>query len=153
VGWREITAAGHGVHLVHPPVPARSVSHSLRAYPAALLGPPPDQRWRRLRAEPGNGPGAGATIHLSRGDPVSRWVAAADRKLEGLVGGALTPLRGALPMLLRVGARRGPCNCSRARARRGTRCTARSWEDGDGRVHRWPPRPSTRRDHRRRDRD
>jgi nickel/cobalt exporter len=31
VGWREITAAGHGVHIVHPPVPVRSVTNSLRS--------------------------------------------------------------------------------------------------------------------------
>ena len=100
VGWREITAAGHGVHLLHPPVPARSVSHSLRSYPADLLGSPLDQRSARLRAEPGDGPGGGAAIQLNRGDPVSRWVAAADRKLEGLVGGRLTPLVGVLGVVL-----------------------------------------------------
>src|SRR5262244_3104003 len=43
---------------------------------------------------------ASATIHLSRGDPVSRWVAEADRTLERLVGGHLTPLVGALAVLL-----------------------------------------------------
>ena len=100
IGWREITAAGHGVHIVNPPVPARSVSDSLRSYPADLLGSPLDQRSARLQVEPGDAPGAGATIHLSRGDPVSRWVAAADRKLEGLVGGRLTPLVGVLAVLL-----------------------------------------------------
>jgi nickel/cobalt transporter (NicO) family protein len=100
IGWREITAAGHGVHLENPLVPARSVSHSLRAYPADLLGSPLDQRAARLQVEPGDGPGAGATVHMSRGDPVSRWVAQADRKLEGLVGGRLTPLVGALAVLL-----------------------------------------------------
>jgi nickel/cobalt transporter (NicO) family protein len=100
IGWREITAAGHGVHIVNPPVPARSVSDSLRSYPADLLGSPLDQRSARLQVEPGDAPGAGATIHLSRGDPVSRWVAAADRKLEGLVGGHLTPLVGVLAVLL-----------------------------------------------------
>jgi nickel/cobalt transporter (NicO) family protein len=100
VGWREITAAGHGVHIVNPPVPARSVSHSLRSYPADLLGSPLDQRSARLQVEPGDEPSAGATIHMSRGDPVSRWVALADRKLEGLVGGHLTPLVGALAVLL-----------------------------------------------------
>jgi ABC-type nickel/cobalt efflux system permease component RcnA len=100
VGWREITAAGHGVHLVNPSVPARSVSHSLRSYPADLLGSPLDQRSARLRVEPGDEPSAGATIQVSRGDPVSRWVAEADRKLEGLVGGHLTPLVGALAVLL-----------------------------------------------------
>ena len=100
IGWREITAVGRGVHIVNPPVPAHSVSDWLRSYPTDLLGSPLDQRSARLQAEPGDEPSAGATIHLSRGDPVSRWVAAADRKLEGLVGGRLTPLVGALAMLL-----------------------------------------------------
>src|SRR5215813_2454783 len=100
IGWREITAAGHGVHLVNPSVPARSVSDSLRSYPTDLLGSPLDQRSAQLRVEPGDGPGAGATIHLSRGDPVSRWVAQADRTLERLVGGHLTPFVGALAVLL-----------------------------------------------------
>src|SRR5262249_25026105 len=36
IGWREITAAGHGVHIVNPPVPARSASDSLRSYPTDL---------------------------------------------------------------------------------------------------------------------
>jgi nickel/cobalt transporter (NicO) family protein len=100
VGWREITAAGHGVHMVNPAVPARSVSHSLRSYPADLLGSPLDQRSARLQVEPGDAPSTGAAIHASGGDPVSRWVAQADRKLEGLVGGRLTPLVGALAVLL-----------------------------------------------------
>jgi ABC-type nickel/cobalt efflux system permease component RcnA len=100
IGWREITAAGHGVHLVHSPVPARSVSDSLRSYPADLLGSPLSQRSARLRVEPGSGPGTGATAHVSRGDPVSRWVAGADRMLERLVGGHLTPLIGVLAVLL-----------------------------------------------------
>ena len=100
IGWREITAAGHGVHLVNPPVPARSVSGSLRSYPTDLLGAPLDQRSARLQVEPGDGPSAGATIQLSRGDPVSRWVAEADRALERLVGGHLTPLVGVLAVLL-----------------------------------------------------
>ncbi len=100
VGWREITAAGHEVHIVNPPVPARSVSDSLRSYPTDLLGSPLDQRSARLQVEPGEAPSAGAAIHVSRGDPVSRWVAAADRKLEGLVGGRLTPFVGALAVLL-----------------------------------------------------
>ena len=100
IGWREITAAGHGVRIVHPPVPVRSVTNSLRSYPADLLGSPLDQRSARLRVEPGDGPGAGATIHLSGGDPVSRWVAQADRVLERLVGGHLTPFVGALAVLL-----------------------------------------------------
>src|SRR5262249_56795126 len=105
IGWREITAAGHGVHLVNPSVPARSVSHSLRSYPADLLGSPLDQRSAQLQVEPGDGPNAGATVHLSRGDPVSRWVAEADRTLERLVGGHLTPLVGALAVFLALALR------------------------------------------------
>ncbi|HSR84938.1 MAG TPA: High-affinity nickel-transporter [Streptosporangiaceae bacterium] len=100
IGWREITATGHGVRIVNSPVPARSVSDSLRSYPADLLGSPLDQRSARLHVEPGNAPSAGSTIHLSSGDPVSRWVARADRMLERLVGGRLTPLVGALAVLL-----------------------------------------------------
>ena len=100
IGWREITAAGHGVHLVHPPVPVRSITNSLRSYPADLLGSPLDQRSARLQVEPGDGPAAGATIRVSGGDPVSRWVAQADRALERLVGGHLTPFVGALAVLL-----------------------------------------------------
>lgn len=100
VGWREITAAGHGVRIVNPPVPVRSVSDSLRSYPTDLLGSPLDQRSARLQVEPGDGPSAGATIHVNRGDPVSRWVAEADRTLERLVGGHLTPFVGALAVLL-----------------------------------------------------
>jgi nickel/cobalt transporter (NicO) family protein len=100
IGWREITAAGHGVHIVNPSVPVSSVSDSLRSYPADLLGSPLDQRSARLHVEPGDGPSAGAAIHLSQGDPVSRWVAEADRTLERLVGGHLTPLVGALAVVL-----------------------------------------------------
>jgi ABC-type nickel/cobalt efflux system permease component RcnA len=100
IGWREITAAGHGVHIVRSPVAARSVSNSLRSYPADLLGSPLDQRSARLQVEPGDAPAAGATIHLNGGDPVSRWVAQADRALERLVGGHLTPFVGALAVLL-----------------------------------------------------
>jgi nickel/cobalt exporter len=100
IGWREITAAGHGVHIAHSPVPVRSVTHSLRSYPADLLGSPLDQRSARLQVEPGDGPGAGAAIQVSGGDPVSRWVAQADRALERLVGGHLTPFVGALAVLL-----------------------------------------------------
>ena len=100
IGWREITAAGHGVHIVNPSVPARSVSDSLRLYPTDLLGSPLDQRSARLHVEPGDEASAGATVHLSGGDPVSRWVAEADRALERLVGARLTPFVGALAVLL-----------------------------------------------------
>jgi nickel/cobalt transporter (NicO) family protein len=101
IGWRELTATGHGVHPVDPPIPARSVTDELRAYPTDLLGSPLDQRSARLRVDPGDGPAAlGPTTHLQRGDPVSRWIASADRTLERLVGDRLTPLVGVLAVAL-----------------------------------------------------
>ena len=100
VGWREITAAGHDVRILHSPVPVRSVSHSLLSYPTDLLGSPLNQLSALLHVKPGNAAGAGPSVHVSGGDPVSRWVAQADRKLEALVGGHLTPLVGALAILL-----------------------------------------------------
>jgi ABC-type nickel/cobalt efflux system permease component RcnA len=100
VGWREITAAGHDVRILHSPVPVRSVSHSLLSYPTDLLGSPLNQRSARLHVKPGAADGTGATVHISGGDPVSRWVAQADRRLEALVGGHLTPFVGALAVLL-----------------------------------------------------
>jgi ABC-type nickel/cobalt efflux system permease component RcnA len=101
IGWRELTATGHGVHPVNPSIPARSPSDALRSYPADLLGSPLDQRSARLRVEPGDGPVApGPKTHLNRGDPVSRWIASADRSLERLVGDRLTPLIGMLGVVL-----------------------------------------------------
>jgi ABC-type nickel/cobalt efflux system permease component RcnA len=101
IGWRELTATGHGVHPVDPPIPARSVTDELRAYPTDLLGSPLDQRSARLRVDPGDGPAAlGPKTHLQRGDPVSRWIASADRTLERLVGDRLTPLVGVLAVAL-----------------------------------------------------
>ncbi|HEY7010857.1 MAG TPA: sulfite exporter TauE/SafE family protein [Jatrophihabitantaceae bacterium] len=101
IGWRELTAAGHGVHAVDPPIPARSVTRELRSYPTDLLGSPLDQRTARLHVEPGDGPASsGPTSSVNRGDPVSRWIASADRALERLVGGRLTPLVGLLAVVL-----------------------------------------------------
>jgi len=101
IGWRELTATGHGVHPVDPSIPARSPSDALRSYPADLLGSPLDQRSARLRVEPGDGPAAlGPNSHVNRGDPVSRFIASADRTLEGLVGDRLTPLIGLLGVVL-----------------------------------------------------
>lgn len=101
IGWRELTATGHGVHPVDPSIPARSPSDELRSYPTDLLGSPLDQRSAELRVEPGDGPAAlGPKTHVSPGDPVSRWIASADRALEGLVGDRLTPLIGMLGVVL-----------------------------------------------------
>src|SRR2546430_15154769 len=100
IGWREITAAWHGGHIVNPSVPARSVTDSMRSYPADLLGSPLRQRSARPHVQPGDEVSTGATVHLSGGDPVSRWGAEADRALERLVDGRLTPFVGALAVLL-----------------------------------------------------
>jgi ABC-type nickel/cobalt efflux system permease component RcnA len=101
IGWRELTATGHGVHPVDPPIPARSVSDGLRTYPTDLLGSPLDQRSARLRVEPGDGTAAlGPATRANPEDPVSRWVAGADRALERLVGARLTPLVGLLAVVL-----------------------------------------------------
>ena len=101
IGWRELTATGHGVHPIDPPIPARSATDDLRSYPTDLLGSPLNQRSARLRVEPGDGAAAlGPTTHLQRGDPVSRWIASADRTLERLVGDRLTPLVGILAVAL-----------------------------------------------------
>lgn len=53
LGWYEITAVAHGVHLAHPPVPATSVSHELRAYPRGRVGEPLHQRSVHLDVRPG----------------------------------------------------------------------------------------------------
>lgn len=44
IGWREITATGVGVSLPGSPVPARSISDELRAYPEDLLTDPLEVR-------------------------------------------------------------------------------------------------------------
>src|SRR5262249_1681355 len=44
VGWREMTAVGHGVRLIDSALPAHSISGGLRAYPQDLLSSPLDVR-------------------------------------------------------------------------------------------------------------
>ena len=101
IGWRELIATGHGVHPVDPSIPTRSVTDGLRSYPADLLGSPLDQRSAELRVEPGDGPAVvGPAPGAKRGDPLSRWIAGADKVLERLVGGRLTPLVGLLAVVL-----------------------------------------------------
>ena len=104
VGWRELTATATGVHLVDSPLPARSVSDELRAYPADLLSSALDQRSATLRVAPGEaaaapGPAAGAR---PGGDALSRWTAAAERRFQVVAGGRLTPLVTVLAVLLAV---------------------------------------------------
>jgi nickel/cobalt transporter (NicO) family protein len=107
VGWREITARGDGVRLLDPPVPATSVSDELRSYPRDLLASALDVRSATLRLEPGAGTGGGTAAGISAavpppaGDRVTRWLAAADRRLENVAGGPhLTLTVGLLALLL-----------------------------------------------------
>jgi ABC-type nickel/cobalt efflux system permease component RcnA len=103
VGWREMTAVGHGVRLVDSPLPASSVSGNLSIYPADLLSSPLDVRSAQLTAEPGEGGSAAAsgTPKRAKASAVTRWTAGAEQVLRNLVGGRhLTPLIGVLAVLL-----------------------------------------------------
>jgi nickel/cobalt transporter (NicO) family protein len=102
VGWREMTAVGHGVRLVDSPLPTRSVSGGLRSYPQDLLSSPLDVRSARLRAEPGEGGSTSMAGSFAPSKPsgLTAWTAGAEARLRGLVGGHLTPLVGLLAVLL-----------------------------------------------------
>ena len=101
IGWREMVAVGHGVHIVNSPLPDRSPSDALLSYPTDLLGSPLHQTSAQLRVQPGDGPAtSGAAATAATGNPVTRWVASADRRLERMVGGHLTPIVGLLAVLL-----------------------------------------------------
>ena len=104
VGWHEITAVGDGVRLLDPPVPGESLSDELRSYPDDLLLSPLDQRSVELRTEAGSGvsSGDGNLLDGASADPFTRFLASADRYLEDLIGPELTPLVGALAILLAV---------------------------------------------------
>ncbi|MEN3306284.1 MAG: nickel/cobalt transporter (NicO) family protein [Micromonosporaceae bacterium] len=103
IGWRELTAAGHGVTLVDPPVPARSISNGLTAYPRDLLSSPLSERSAQLRVRPGAGVPAAAAAPATAA-PVSftvRWTAGAESALRQMVGSRhLGPLVGLLAVLL-----------------------------------------------------
>ncbi len=102
VGWREMTAVGDGVRLVDSPLPGHSVSEELRAYPADLLSSALDVRTATLRTQPGTGAGATGAAVPRGGDPVTRWMAGAERHFQQVAGGRLTPVVAALAVLLAV---------------------------------------------------
>ena len=121
IGWRELTAVGHGVRLVDPPIPSVSVSDNLRAYPQDLLSSPLDVRTAHLVTEPGDGgpdvaaaPRAGpaqsgpAQSRPAQSRPaepggLTGWSVGVERHLAGLVGGRhFTPLVGMLAVLLAI---------------------------------------------------
>ncbi|TQS46940.1 High-affinity nickel-transporter [Cryptosporangium phraense] len=102
VGWRELTAVGHGVGLSGSPLPADDVSDGLRNYPKDLLSSPLDVRSASFRVHPGaSDASAVAAPTVSDGSVFARWTAAADAKLRALAGRhELTPAVGALAVLL-----------------------------------------------------
>jgi ABC-type nickel/cobalt efflux system permease component RcnA len=101
VGWREITATGHGVGLDRPPVPAKSISDELRDYPNNLLASPLDQRSVRLRiTEDGTGTGTAAGPRVPMAGGLARAMGTWGERLNTLVGSRLTPLAGLLGILL-----------------------------------------------------
>jgi len=102
IGWREIVAVGAGLRIVESSVPARSVSDELRAYPSDLLSSTLDVRSAVVRVEPGSGSAGSAAPVTSGGDPLSRWMAALDRRFTSLAGGTLTPLVGLLAVGLAI---------------------------------------------------
>ena len=102
VGWRELSATGDGVRLLDAPIPARSVSDALRAYPADLLSSALDQTRATFRVEPGTGAAAAAPVAPRGGDLLSRVTASAERKFQLLAGGRLTPVVGVLAVLLAI---------------------------------------------------
>jgi ABC-type nickel/cobalt efflux system permease component RcnA len=99
IGWREMSAVGAGVGLVDSPLPTESVTGELRTYPTDPLAAPLDVRAATLRVSPSAGTAASTDAAAGPdgaltggGDPVSRWMAAVDRRFQSLAGGQLTPL-------------------------------------------------------------
>jgi len=64
IGWREMTALGDGVTLAGSPLPARSISNRLTAYPKDRTSSPPDVRRVELRVRPGGAAAPGAVVGL-----------------------------------------------------------------------------------------
>jgi ABC-type nickel/cobalt efflux system permease component RcnA len=106
VGWREMVAVGDGVRLVGSPLPERSVSGQLRSYPKDPLASTPDVRSATLEVAPGGSSGGGGPAAAGPGEATpgeggpAGWLAAADRRLQALAGGELTPAVGVLAVLL-----------------------------------------------------
>jgi ABC-type nickel/cobalt efflux system permease component RcnA len=104
-GWHELTAVSSGVHLIGSPLPTSSVSNGLRSYPDDTLASPPDVRSAALRVAPGGASGAsggasGASSGASGASGVPGWLKRAETTLTGWIGGELTPVVGALAILL-----------------------------------------------------
>jgi nickel/cobalt exporter len=100
VGWKELTAVGAGVKLVDSSLPTTSVSDELRNYPADLLSSALNVQSANLRVAPGTGGGAAALAAPTGGDPLTRFMATAERHFQQVAGGKLTPVVATLAILL-----------------------------------------------------
>ncbi|MEU7871386.1 hypothetical protein [Dactylosporangium sp. NPDC049140] len=98
VGWRELTAAGSGVHL-ESSLPASSRTDGLRTYPDDLLSSPLDVRSAQLTVVPGGSTAPSAASPSNSALP--SWLSRAESLLRGWVGSrSLTPWVGLLAVLL-----------------------------------------------------
>jgi ABC-type nickel/cobalt efflux system permease component RcnA len=100
VGWRELTATADGVRLPTSPLPVSSISAELTSYPKDLLTSAPDVRTATLHTE---GAGDASPAAAAGGGIVTAgpdWLMTAQRKVESVVGGHLSPLVIAAAFLL-----------------------------------------------------
>jgi ABC-type nickel/cobalt efflux system permease component RcnA len=102
VGWHEMTATAEGVHLVDSPLPDKSISDELRAYPPGQ-GPTSllDTRTATLRVEPGAGSAPATKPRTPEAnDPLTAATMWAERSFERMAGGHLSPLLTVLAVVL-----------------------------------------------------
>ncbi len=104
IGWHEISAAVDGVRLLSSSVPAESISDELHSYPKDLLTSAPDVRSATIRTGgAGEGGAAGPAANPVRGSTSGpAWLVAAQRHVESVLGGKLTPLVIGLAFLLAI---------------------------------------------------
>jgi ABC-type nickel/cobalt efflux system permease component RcnA len=100
VGWRELTAKGEGVRLAQSPIPTESISGQLRTYPRDLLASAPDVRTATIRTAGAGAGGVGGTTAAAVKVAGPDWLAAAQSRVETVLGGRLTPLVIGLAFLL-----------------------------------------------------
>jgi ABC-type nickel/cobalt efflux system permease component RcnA len=94
-GWHELTATGHGVHLVDSPLPDHSISDELHNYPSATL----DVRTATLHVAPGAGPSP-AIAGTPAAAAGTGLLGTAEGTLRQLTGDRLSPLVVVLAVLL-----------------------------------------------------
>ncbi|MEU4690968.1 hypothetical protein [Actinoplanes sp. NPDC023714] len=118
VGWREMTAVGDGVRVTSSTLPVSSVSGRLRSYPADPLSSAPDVRSGSIEvaglgaaaaapaspaagsAPAGSAPAGSAAAGSVPAVEGPAWLAAAQHRVEEVLGGRLDPLVVGLAFLL-----------------------------------------------------